>query len=375
MAAIAFITTWIGAELGFISKGIAEIENGEEIIGSAYSVFFQSLQYMFYPLLTLIFIFLIIWKRVDYGPMLIAERKARRAPVESNTEMGNTIGDIDSVPEQKEHILSAVVPIAVMILGAVVGLMYTGLQSFDWLSDNSFMTNLSGTIGKADSYKSLIWGSFCGLATAILITVIPKLLSIKKTMEMAEKGVKSMMPAILILTLAWTLGGLTEQLGTASYLAELTQGNILPQFIPTLVFVLSAAIAFSTGTSWGTMSILYPIVLVTTWEICQAAGMDVQVSIGIFANVVSAVLAGSVLGDHCSPISDTTILSSLSSDCDHISHVRTQMPYALTVGGVSILLGTLPAGFGVPFYISFPIAVGALYFIVSYFGKMVENEG
>jgi len=194
-------------------------------------------------------------------------------------------------------------------------------------------------------------------------------------MEMAEKGVKSMMPAILILTLAWTLGGLTEQLGTASYLAELTQGNILPQFIPTLVFVLSAAIAFSTGTSWGTMSILYPIVLVTTWEICQAAGMDVQVSIGIFANVVSAVLAGSVLGDHCSPISDTTILSSLSSDCDHISHVRTQMPYALTVGGVSILLGTLPAGFGVPFYISFPIAVGALYFIVSYFGKMVENEG
>ncbi|MFT5513166.1 MAG: Na+/H+ antiporter NhaC, partial [Bacteroidia bacterium] len=150
--------------------------------------------------------------------------------------------------------------------------------------------------------------------------------------------------------------------------------NIMPAFIPTIVFILAAAIAFSTGSSWGTMSILYPIVLVTSWDICLAAGLPVEVSMGIFSNVVSAVLAGSVLGDHCSPISDTTILSSLSADCDHVQHVKTQLPYALTVGGVSILLGTIPAGFGVPFYITFPIAGFALYFIVSYFGKMVETE-
>jgi len=148
----------------------------------------------------------------------------------------------------------------------------------------------------------------------------------------------------------------------------------MPQFIPTIVFILAASIAFSTGTSWGTMSILYPIVLVTSWNICAAESLALEASLGIFANVVSAVLAGSVLGDHCSPISDTTILSSLSADCDHVQHVKTQMPYALTVGGVAILLGTIPAGFGVPFYITFPIAGIALYLIVSYFGKMTENE-
>ncbi|MBO6516617.1 MAG: Na+/H+ antiporter NhaC family protein [Bacteroidia bacterium] len=394
VAAIAFITTWIGAELGYISDGIAAIENGKAVIGGEYTVFFRSLQYMFYPILTLFFIFLIVWKRVDFGPMLTAERKARS--VKTNEDKGG-VKDLDSVPDQKEHILSAIVPIAVMILGAVIGLLYTGSQNYAWQvttevmtqapdsfgdyllvlwrAPGQFMQNLSGIIGGADSYKALIWGSFCGLAVAILITVIPRLLTIKKTMEMAEEGVKSMMPAILILTLAWTLGGLTEELGTASYLAELTKGGIMPQLVPTIVFILSAAIAFSTGTSWGTMSILYPIVLVTSWQICEADGMAVEASLGIFANVVSAVLAGSVLGDHCSPISDTTILSSLSTDCDHIAHVRTQMPYALTVGGVSILLGTLPAGFGIPFYISFPVAGLSLYFIVSYFGKMVDGEG
>lgn len=374
VAAIAFITTWIGAELGYINDGIAKIDQGTEIIGGAYSVFFQSLQYMFYPLLTLFFIFLIIWKRVDFGPMLRAERKAR-SRMSSDTQKNIEVSDIDDVTDQKEKVWSALIPIAVMIVGAAIGLLYTGSQAYVWNNEIGWFTNLSEIIGGADSYKALIGGSFCGLATAIGLTVTSRLLPLKKTMELAESGVKSMMPAILILTLAWTLGSLTESLGTAPYLAELIEGKFMPELLPTAVFILSALIAFSTGTSWGTMSILYPIVLVTSWQICQGAGMDAEMSISIFANVVSAVIAGSVLGDHCSPISDTTILSSLSSDCNHIAHVRTQMPYALVVGGVSILLGTLPAGFGVPFYVTFPIAAAVLYFIVSYFGKMVESEG
>ena len=117
------------------------------------------------------------------------------------------------------------------------------------------------------------------------------------------------------------------------------------------------------------MSIIYPIVLVTTWSICERAGLDAPVILSIFANTVSAVLAGAVLGDHCSPISDTTILSSMASECNHIDHVRTQLPYALTVGGLATVLGTLPAGFGVPWFVTFPLCLIALYLIVSYFGK------
>ncbi len=378
VAAVAFITTWIGAELGYISDGISKIENGSELIGSAYSVFFHSLQYMFYPLLTLFFIFILIWKKRDFGPMLKAERLAR-SQTETSAEL-TKVGEVDEVPDNKESVWSAIVPILVMILGAAAGLISTGLNGYDdlvgynWSGELGFFTNLSEIIGRANSYYALLWGAFGGLCVAILITVIRKILNVRKTMQVAEEGIKSMMPAIIILTLAWTLGAITESLGTAEYLAQLTEGSLMPQFIPTIVFVLSAGIAFSTGTSWGTMSILYPIVLVTTWSICQADGMAVADSLGIFANVVAAVLAGSVLGDHCSPISDTTILSSLSADCDHIQHVKTQMPYALTVGSVSIALGTIPAGFGVPFYITFPIAAFALYLIVSYFGKMVEAE-
>lgn len=378
VAAIAFITTWIGAELGYISDGIAKIPNGMNVIGSAYGVFFQSLQYMFYPILTLFFIFILIWKKRDFGPMLKAERAAR-AQTETTTKNA-VVGEIDEVDDKKESLWSAILPITVMIITATIGLFYTGLagggegEEYVWNTSASFATNLSEIIGRADSYLSLIWGSFCGLFMAILITISAGIHSVRKTMEYAEAGVKSMMPAILILTLAWTLGAVTESLGTAAYLAKLSQGNIMPQFIPTIVFILAAGIAFSTGTSWGTMSILYPIVLVTSWNICSAEACTIEASMGIFANVVSAVLAGSVLGDHCSPISDTTILSSLSADCDHVQHVKTQMPYALTVGGVAILLGTIPAGFGVPFYITFPIAGITLYFIVSYFGKMTETE-
>lgn len=377
VAAIAFITTWIGAELGYISDGINSIENGSEVIGSAYSVFFQSLKHMFYPLLTLFFIFLLIWKKKDFGPMLVAERHARNS---TETLGKSEVEEVDDVPTEKESVWSAIVPIFVMISGAAIGLILTGYKGYSsvvpyqWNESMSLLTNLSEIIGRANSYVALLWGSFAGLVVAILWTVGHRIMSVRKTMSFAEDGVKSMMPAILILSLAWTLGAITENLGTADYLAHLAIGNIMPQLLPTIVFILAAGIAFSTGTSWGTMSILYPIVLVTTWQISVEAGISASLSLNIFANVVSAVLAGSVLGDHCSPISDTTILSSLSADCDHIKHVKTQMPYALTVGGVSILLGTLPAGFGVPFYITFPIAVLALVWIVSYFGKTAETQ-
>ena len=145
--------------------------------------------------------------------------------------------------------------------------------------------------------------------------------------------------------------------------------NIAPQFIPALTFILAALVAFSTGSSWGTMAILYPLILPASWLIAQNYGMEHNGSLDIFHNVVSAVLAGSVLGDHCSPISDTTILSSLASSCNHIDHVRTQLPYALTVGGVAIAVGTIPAAFGISSWFLFPAGILVLYLIVRVFAK------
>ena len=148
--------------------------------------------------------------------------------------------------------------------------------------------------------------------------------------------------------------------------------SLSPYLLPSITFLLAALVAFSTGSSWGTMAILYPIMLPAAWSICMANDIDTTLSISIFHNTIACVLAGAVLGDHCSPISDTTILSSLASSCDHISHVKTQMPYAITVGTVAILFGTLPSGFGIPSWICFLTGGIVLFSIVRYFGKKID---
>ncbi|MCB0734443.1 MAG: Na+/H+ antiporter NhaC family protein [Bacteroidetes bacterium] len=367
IAAIAFVTTWIGAEVGYVDDGLKEIVNRPMYLTNAYSIFLSSLQYAFYPILTILFMFMLIWKQRDFGPMLVAERKAISGEV-SHHGSGKP-AEVDTVPDDKEYLLNAILPIGVLLVGAVAGLIYTGLQTVSWNESVSFVGNLSSIISASDPYTALIWASFLSVSVAVVMTVVTEVHGLSTTIELALDGIKLMIPAIAILVLAWTLSAITSELETGRYLASLIGDGFSPSILPAVVFILSAVVAFSTGSSWGTMSIIYPIVLVTTWSICERAGLDAPVILSIFANTVSAVLAGAVLGDHCSPISDTTILSSMASECNHIDHVRTQLPYALTVGGVATVLGTLPAGFGVPWFVTFPLCLIALYLIVSYFGK------
>jgi Na+/H+ antiporter NhaC len=181
-----------------------------------------------------------------------------------------------------------------------------------------------------------------------------------------------MMHAMLILILAWTLADITGMLHTADFLQIAIADDVAPWAVPALTFVLAGLVSFSTGSSWGTMAILYPIILPLTWSVCMTSGLPEADALMIFYNTVSCVLAGSVLGDHCSPISDTTILSSMSSSCNHIDHVNTQMPYALTVGVIAIGLGTVPAALGVPGWLCMIVGIAVLYFIVKYFGKPTE---
>jgi len=369
IAAIAFVTTWIGAELSYIEDGINTIGLNE----SAYSIFFNSLKYSFYPILALLFIVILIYRRSDFGPMYLAEKNARKNGV--NTDNGNSfsnkLNELEVPDTIKARWYNAAIPVFIIIIGTFVGLIYTGFDAEIWNNSSyGFTTKLSNIIGNSDSYSALMWASLSGVLVAIILTLSQRILSLKDTIDSMVNGFRTMLTAILILTLAWAIALLTKHLHTADFISQaLIELKMSPYLVPSLTFILAALVAFSTGSSWGTMAILYPLILPATWLICQKYGMDYDASMMIFYNVVSTVLSGSVLGDHCSPISDTTILSSLASSCNHIEHVRTQLPYAITVGVVSVFLGTLPAAYGVPPIILFTGNLIILYLIVRFLGK------
>lgn len=390
IAAVAFITTWIGAELTYITDGVDKIEaQGVEITESAYGIFMSSLAYSFYPIFTLFFVFFIVKKGIDFGPMLKAEKKAFKEGVTGSTKSSSELEEFNPVNNNKIRSFNAIIPIFVVISGTFIGLLYTGMQEVasqliatgvdisegTWqvmsqLSENpdTFFKKLGIVIGNADSYQSLLWSSLLGLFVALALTLSQRIMSLSTTMDTVTFGIKTMIPAIAILALAWALAGVTEDLNTAGYLKTFF-GEDFNQIwiIPALTFVLSAFIAFSTGSSWSTMALMYPLVIPLSFAVANGdAGYN---EMAILYNTIASVLAGAVLGDHCSPISDTTILSSLATSCDHISHVKTQMPYALTVGAVALFIGVIPAAMGVSSFILIPVGVGLLYLVVRTFGK------
>lgn len=404
VAAIAFVTTWIGAELGYIDTGLQSLR-GFHFEETPYAVFIQSLKYSFYPVLTLIFLILIIRTGRDYGAMHKAESRARLtgqvSPAKTESEDEPDMEDLGPVPGAPLRWYNAVIPIAAVIFVTIFGLIDTGIAASygeliekgitpttsSWSAvwsklheilvadDPGIFMKLGKVIGNADSFVALLWGSVSGVLTAIILTVGGRIIKLFDTMFHLTTGFKTMMPALIILTLAWALALLTDELHTAEYLTALLQGSISPYLMPAIVFVLASSIAFSTGSSWSTMAILYPIAIPTTWAVCHAGGLDSQTGYEILMNVIATVLAASVLGDHCSPISDTTILSSLATDCNHIDHVRTQLPYALTVGVVSLIAGTVATLLGGGWLISFIIGCGSvilLFLILRKFGTPVE---
>ena len=382
VAAIALITTWIGAELGYIQgaldtiNGKVGIEFAHGIDQSAYAVFLSSLEYAYYPIFTLGFILMLILMNRDFGPMHKAESKAR---LEGEVGKGMLHSNVDvSEFEAKEGIklrmINAILPISVVVFGTMAGLMVTGWDAVTWEDPLlSFGKKLSITIGQSDSYKALLWASMSGLIVAVAMTAFQKIQTFPETVETSITGFKTMVNALVILILAWSLAALTGDMHTADYLAGLASGTVTEWAVPVITFVISAIVAFSTGTSWGTMAIVYPLMLPLSWELSMQSGIPPEVALGHFFNVASCVLAGSVLGDHCSPISDTTILSSLATHCNHIEHVRTQMPYALTVGAVSLFFTFITAVFEVHWILEFLFGFGVLFLIVRFFGKKVPE--
>lgn len=405
IAAVAFITTWIGAELGYIDSGLRLLHQFPFEM-TPYAVFISSLRYAFYPILTLIFVAMVIYLGRDYGPMHAAEVRAR-----STGRVSSAITEAEDEPDMEElgpvqgaplRWYNAAIPVVLVILVTIYGLLQTGMAatysellesgiavpSSSWgqvwqsmpalFGEQSSGTSrmLGKVIGNADSYQALLWASLTGVTAAILLTVAQRIIKLFDTMHHLTTGFKTMMPALIILTLAWALAATTHELHTADYLTSLLRGSINPHFMPAIIFVLAALIAFSTGSSWSTMAILYPIAIPTTWAVCMAENVAPELALEILLNVIATVMAASVLGDHCSPISDTTILSSLASDCNHLDHVKTQMPYALTVAVFSLLSSIVATYWGGGWDISFVcivVSLGAFYLIIRRIGKPVIN--
>ena len=364
IACVALITTWVGYQVGMIDISVSQIS---EINQSAYSLYLNSILYSFYPLFMLLFVFLVAGTGKDFGLMHQYEVAARSGndPSLEKANKGSTNDDdtkrLEPKDPSKARAYNAFIPILTFIFSTIAGLLSTGEGD-----------SIQDIIGSADAYTALLWGSLMGVLAGFVLTIFQRILSLEETVQAWYEGVKFMIFAIIVLILAWSLAQTTEILQTANYLVSIL-GEFLPvPLIPTVIFLLSAATAFATGSSWGTMGIFYPIVIPLAWQIMFLNGVADMEHIYIIYSSVACVICGAVWGDHCSPISDTTIMSSMASGCNHMDHVATQLPYALSVGTIALVLGTIPTGYGVSPLIMIPAGLMAVLILLLIFGKRVE---
>ena len=368
---IALVTTWIGYEVSLIDRALEEIQGFPEM--AAYSVFLSSIPYSFYPILAVLFVLTVAATGKDMGPMYKAEVRARNGEVEPHSTEdlpaleGDSLDAKDNIPLRAAN---AFVPIIVMIVGLGVGLYVTGRSGLSANEEHS----IREIIGAANAYQSMMWASFVGALTAATMSIAQRILSAHETVDAWYGGARATLFGMIVLVLAWSMSDVTGALNAKGYLISIL-GDALPvAFVPVIVFILSGITAFSTGTSWGTMGILMPLVVPLAWAVMTVHGMTDPSGMHIMYSSVACVLAGAVWGDHCSPISDTTVLSSIASGCDHIEHVRTQMPYAMLVGVVAISIGTIPGGYGVPPWISLIIGAAILFAVLRYFGRSADQH-
>lgn len=371
VSCIALVTTWIGFEIDQLNTEFAKAGVGTDNVANGlngYEIFLQSVPYSFYPILALIFVFMVALMNRDFGPMLTAERQARKhgstaLPKRDVNQVHEVIEPVEGKPQRA---INAVLPVVTMVATVMMGLWITG-------SDETH-TTLGEIIGNSNSYTALLWGSLAGVIMAALLSMSQGILSMEQTVDAWFNGLKAMLQAMLILILAWSLANVTDALGTGLYLAEVLDGRISPALFPALVFILAAITAFSTGSSWTTMGILFPLVIPVALVLIGITPDNLDsAQMPILYSSVAAVLGGAVWGDHCSPISDTTILSSMASGCDHVSHVRTQLPYALLVATITLLVAIIPTAMGVAWWIMLPISVLILFMILRLTGQSPDE--
>ncbi len=387
------LSTWIAAELIAIA-GALTIAG---IHANPFVVFFQTIPYRFYSIFALVMVFGVVLFRRDYGPMYRAELRARTTGDVSGVEGESKELDNFLAPSEgtRSSIWSMIVPIVVFVAITVAGLFYSGgtatqgeyqdnlavvaeygVESTEALAvaeDIAFFESLSSVqrgflyIGNSDASVVLNWASVIAIITAMIFGVTHGV-GFTKILESFVEGMKTMLLAVTILALALALKDVISTMGLGEWLGEQAASLLAPSILPMLVFISALGMAFATGTAWGTNAILMPIVI----PVAASVGGVQEVTPLLLASV-GAVLTGAVFGDHCSPISDTTILSSSGAGCDHVAHVKTQAPYAITVAAVAMLCFLL-AGFGVSPWILLPLGSVVILSIIRILGKNPELE-
>ncbi|HJJ27841.1 MAG TPA: Na+/H+ antiporter NhaC family protein [Methanocorpusculum sp.] len=398
VAGIMLISTWIGTELVNIGQGL---QNAAVEGISSYTVFVDTIPFRFYNILTLFFVLMTAILLREYGPMFKAETRARTtgqsvnpgSEVMEEEEMGDEIEDNADLkkdhsvlrPSKKVHpprIINAVIPILVLIVSGVI-LFYTngancimagdGMISAEEFASFGFFESIRDAYSNADASIVLFQAGLLACIVALIMGFAQRIFTIKDGIETWAHGMKSMLFVCIILILAWSIGSVIGDLGTASYLIGALSETLPMWIVPMLVFIIAAIVSFATGTAYGTMAILLPLVIPLATAIAGFSGGEMTTDMAAYGYMIiasSAVLTGAIFGDHCSPISDSTILSTMGAGCALMDHVTTQMTYAVTVA-VAVCIGYILAGLGVNVWLTLLITAALLVGVLLVFGKKV----
>ena len=362
---LALISTWVGMELGLFGDAFAAL--GVDI--NPFGVFIRTIPYTFYNIFALVLVFTLAARGRDFGPMLKAEKRARLTG-QVHREDANLMWP-DETEKLKEGITlrasNAIVPIVTLVVVSFVGLWYNGYDPESGLAWYS-LKGIQESFGNSDASVVLLWASITAAIVAGIMAMSQKIMKLNEVFDAFVGGSKSLIITAIILILAWSLGAVVSEIGTADYLVSAVSDKVPGGIIPIVVFLISMTVAFSTGTSWGTMAIVIPLAVPLAAAYVQ--GDPSQAPLVMAA--LSAVLSGSIFGDHCSPISDTTIMSSMASGSDHIDHVKTQVPYALTGAAITFISYLLVGVVGVPVWITLIIGIAIVWATVQFLGKKPE---
>lgn len=361
VASVAIVSSWIGVQVGNISEQFKLLGIKQD----AYLTLLDTLPYRFYPVLAVVFAFLLTGFRRDFGPMRRAELRARATGELSSPSAAasDEFAASHGLGDAKPRWINAAVPVLVLIGVSIFGMIYTGYHKLG----ADVPVTARAVLAACDATTSLLWGAYLGGVAALAMATATRALSFSDAVTAWVTGMKSVMFAVTILVLAWSIGRVCKDLGTANFVVSAIGSNISPGVLPAVVFVVAAFISFATGTSWGTMAILFPLVVPLAHHLVPG-------DVGYLTGPIAAVLSGAVWGNHASPLADTMILSSMSASSDHVDHVRTQMPYALVVSGVTVVVGELATGLGLyPAWVGMILGAVVLAAIVRLVGRPVAD--
>ncbi len=367
IAGLAIISTWIGLEVGLIRDGFLSV--GENV--DAFGVFLSTIPYRFYNIFMLFCVFITSFLLKDIGAMKKAQTNALTA--DTKGKHSAAASDLEPKAGVKLNIWNAIIPIGTLVVSALLSFYFSGYDAILGGEDMDLINLVQNAplsflalrecIGASDASVALFQSALFASIVAIAMALSQRIFKLSEAISVWVDGLKGLLLTGVILILAWSLSSVIKELGTAIFLKNFLSSSLPAFLLPSLIFIFGSFISFATGTSYGTMGILMPLAI----PLAHALKADMNYVIVC----TSAVLTGAIFGDHCSPISDTTILSSMGSGCEHIAHVNTQIFYALMIAGLTLVLGYIPAGLGVSAWIIIPVNMAVIALIIHFFGKKV----